>query len=47
MTLSITDELKVSGKLMFDDAAKRYATDQVQTLFRVLFVTASIICGLL
>ena len=32
MTLSITDELNVTGKFMFEDNAKRDAIDQVRTL---------------
>ena len=32
MTLSITDELHVTGKFMFEDNAKRDAIDQVRTL---------------
>ena len=32
MTLSITDELNVTGKFMFEDNVKRDAIDQVRTL---------------
>ena len=35
MTLSITDDLKVTGKFMFEDADKRDAIDEVRNLYHI------------